>query len=110
MKNIQKKMNWKYDDNIIDNHLMIAKHQLAYILNSILCNYIKTRNLERFYRKLHRHSKNISLYISNDVYIDYKIDIKKMYDDMINGEFDETIVNDCIKNIQKIVLDLLVFE
>jgi hypothetical protein len=33
-----------------------------------------------------------------------------MYDDMINGEFDETIVNDCIKNIQKIVLDLLVFE
>lgn len=103
-------MNWIYDDNIIDNHIMIAKHQLAYILNSILVNYLRNKNIERFYRKLNRHSKNISLYISNDFYIDFKIDIKKVYDDMINGELDETIINDCIKNTQKIILDLLVFE
>jgi hypothetical protein len=104
-------MNWNYDNNnFIDNQEMIAKHQLAYNLNSILFNYLKNRNIERFYRKLNRYSKHISLYISDDIYIDYKTDIKKVYDDMINGEFDETIINDCIKNIQKIVLNLLVFE
>lgn len=104
-------MNWKYENiNYMDNQIMIAKHQLAFNLNSILFNYVRNKNIERFYRKLNRNCKNIAFYISNDIYIDFKTDIKKMYDDMINGEFDETIINDCIKNTQKIILNLLVFE
>ena len=103
-------MNWTYDNNSIDNQEMITKHQLAFNLNSILVNYSHNKNLERFYRKINRHSKNISLYISKDDFIDFKFDIKKVYDDMINGEFDQTIINDCIRDIQRIILDLLVFQ
>ena len=103
-------MNWKYENDFyIDNQEMITKHQLAFNLNAILINYNNTKNLERFYRKLNKHSKNISFYISNDDYMDFKFDIKKLYDDMINGEYDETIINDCIRNAQKIVVALLVF-
>ena len=89
---------------------MITKHQLVFNLNSIIVNYSNNKNLERFYRKINRHSKNISFYISNDVFIDFKLDIKRVYDDMINGEFDQTIINDCIRDIQLIILGLLVFE
>jgi hypothetical protein len=103
-------MNWTFDNNSIDNLEMITKHQLAFNLNSILVNYSYNKNLERFYRKINRHSKNISFYISNDLFIDFKLDIKKVYDDMINGEFDQTIINDFIRDIQRIVLGLLVFE
>lgn len=103
-------MNWIIDnDHLIDNQEMIAKHQLAYNLNSILINYCNNKNLERFYRKLSRNSKNIAFYITNENYIDFKMDIKKVYDDMINGEFDQTIINDCIRNTQRIIVSLLVF-
>jgi deoxyadenosine/deoxycytidine kinase len=103
-------MNFIYDNiNFIDNQEMIAKHQLAFNLKSIIVNYHNNKNLERFYRKINRHSKNISVYISNDSFIDFKSDIKKIYDDMINGEFDQTIINDCIQNIERIILYLLVF-
>ena len=103
-------MNLKFENDFyIDNQEMITKHQLAFNLNAILTNYVNTRNIERLYRKLNRHSKNISSYISNDIYMDFKIDMKRVYDDMINGEYDETIINDCIQNTQKIVLKLLVF-
>jgi hypothetical protein len=94
--------------NFIDNP-MITKHQLAFNLKSIIVNYHNNQNLERFHRKINKHSKNISLYISNDSFIDLKSDIKKIYDDMINGEFDQTIINDCIQNIERIILYLLVF-
>jgi hypothetical protein len=103
-------MNWSYYNNDIIKDNMIAKHQLAHILNSIICNYINNKNVERLYRKLNRHNKHISLYISNHKYEDYRIDMKKIYDDMINGELDETIVNDCINNTRRIILELLVFE
>ena len=29
---------------------------------------------------------------------------------MINGEYDETIINDCIQNIKRIIINLLVFQ
>lgn len=98
-----------YNINFIDNQPMIAKHQLAFNLKSIIVNYHNNKNLERFHRKINRHSKNISVYISNDSFIDFKSDIKKIYDDMINGKFDHTIINDCIQNIERIILNLLVF-
>jgi hypothetical protein len=91
------------------NNPMITKHQLAFNLKSIVVNYHHNQNLERFHRKIIKHSKNISLYISHDIFIDFKSDIKKIYDDMINGEFDHTIINDCIQNIERIILILLVF-
>ena len=108
-------MNWSNDNNndnnnCIDSLEMITKQQLAFNLNSILVNYSHNKNLERFYRKMNRHSKNISFYISKDLFTDYKIDIKHVYDDMINGEFDQTIINDCIRDIQRIILGLLSFE
>jgi hypothetical protein len=104
-------MNWTYhNDNFINSPEMITKHQLAFNLNSIIVNYSHNKNLERFYRKINRHSKNISFYISNDMFIDFKLDIKRVYDDMINGEFDQTIINDCIRDIQLIILGLLEFE
>jgi len=65
-------MNFIYDNiNFIDNQEMIAKHQLAFNLKSIIVNYHNNKNLERFYRKINRHSKNISVYISNDSFIDF---------------------------------------
>lgn len=104
-------MNWNYDNNhIIENQEMITKHQLAFNLNAIIINYTNNKNIERFYRKINRHSKNISNYICNDIYIDFKLDIKRIYDDMINGEYDETIINDCIQNIKRIIINLLVFQ
>jgi hypothetical protein len=36
--------------------------------------------------------------------------IKKVYDDIINGEEDETIINDCINILREILLGLLYFE
>lgn len=103
-------MNWSYYNNDIIKDNMIAKHHLAYILNSIIFNYINNKNVDRLYRKLNRHNKHISFYISLHKYEDYRIDMKKIYDDMINGELDETIVNDCINNTRRIILELLVFE
>jgi len=103
-------MKFKNDNiNFIDNQEMIAKHQLAFNLKYIIVNYHHNNNLERFHRKISKHSKNISFYISHDIFIDFKSDIKKIYDDMINGEFDHTIINDCIQNIERIILILLVF-
>ena len=45
-----------------------------------------------------------------DLYEDYKIDIKRVYNDIINADEDETIINDCINTIRKIILGLLYFE
>ena len=42
-------MNFIYDNiNFIDNQEMIAKHQLAFNLKSIIVNYHNNKNLERF--------------------------------------------------------------
>jgi hypothetical protein len=89
---------------------MNVKQQLAYNLNKILYNYKDSNNICRLYKQLNKLNGCISKNTSNDLYDEYKCIIKTIYDDIINGEDDITIINDCIFIIQKISLGLLLFE
>jgi hypothetical protein len=89
---------------------MNAKQQLAYNLNKIICEYITNKNTRRFYKKITSLNTCISKNSQKDLFDNYKLDIKRVYDDIINGEEDETIINDCINNLRQILLGLLFFE
>lgn len=89
---------------------MNVKQQLAYNLNNIICNYIDSNNIRRFYKKITYYNKSIYKYVSKDLYDDYKYDIQIIYNDIINGEEDMTIINDFILTLRKILLKLLIFE
>lgn len=89
---------------------MNAKQQLAYNLNMIITTYNDNNNVRRLYKKLTKLNKCISNNTTYDLFNDYKYDINKVYDSIINGEEDETIVNDCINVVRKIILGLLYFE
>jgi|694.fasta_scaffold18463_11 hypothetical protein len=89
---------------------MNAKQQLAYNLNKIICEYITNKNIRRFYKKITSLNTCISKNSQKDLFDNYKLDIKRVYDDIINGEEDETIINDCINNLRQILLGLLFFE
>lgn len=89
---------------------MNAKQQLAYNLNNIICNYNNNNNIRIFYKKITYYNTSIYRYISNDLYDDYRSDIKNIYNDIINGEDDITIINDFIFTLRKILLKLLLFE
>jgi hypothetical protein len=89
---------------------MNYRNNLAFKLNLIIDNYKNNNNIERFYKKINNYNNLISLYINNDLYENYKNDKKKVYDNIINGEYDETIINDLINIIRKFIIILLVFE
>lgn len=89
---------------------MNAKQQLAYNLNKTICDYVDNKNIRRFYKKITYYNSTIIKYSSKELYDDYKLDIKIIYDSIINGEEDITIINDCIYIIRKILLELLLFE
>lgn len=89
---------------------MNAKQQLAYNLNQIITEYKDKKNIRRFYKKVSLLNTCISKYSQKDIFDDYKIDFKKVYDDIINGEEDETIINDCINDLRQITLGLLIFD
>jgi hypothetical protein len=89
---------------------MNAKQQLAYNLNQIITEYNEKKNVRRFYKKITLLNSCISKNSQKELFDDYKIDIKRVYDDIINGEEDETIVNDCINDLRKITLGLLFFD
>ncbi len=99
---------------IFFNHLKIIKmncrNDLAFQLNFIVDNYLKNKNINRFYKKINIYNNKISSYINNDLYDYYKKYNKNIYDNMINGEHDETLINDFINIIRKILIVLLVFE
>jgi hypothetical protein len=86
------------------------KHQLYNTLNEIITFYNKNGNIHRFYNKLSHNNKLLSQYVSTDIYYNYKIDLKIVYDEMINGDDYSMIVNDCINSIQRMMIELLVFE
>ena len=89
---------------------MNAKQQLAYNLNIIITSYNENNNIHRFYKKLNYLNTNIYKNSSKDLYEDYKYHINKIYDNIINGEDDVTIINDFIYTLRYILLGLLVFE
>jgi hypothetical protein len=89
---------------------MNAKQQLAYNLNNIICNYINSDNIHRFYKKITYYNTSIYKYVSKDLYDDYKYNIQVIYNDIINGDQDMTIINDLILTLRKILLKLLFFE
>lgn len=90
---------------------MNTKQQLAYNLNIIICNYLDNKNIQRFYKKISKLNKCIYNNTTKDLFDDFKYDFNKIYDDIIiNGEEDETIINDCINVIRNIILSLLYFE
>lgn len=90
---------------------MNVKQQLAYNINIIICSYNETKNIRRFYKKISKLNNCIYKNISHDLYQDHKIDFDRMYSYIIiNGEDDDTIINDCINNLRKILLKLLLFE
>jgi hypothetical protein len=89
---------------------MNCKNDLAFKLIFIVDNYLKNKNIDRFYKKINNYNYKISFYINNDLYDYYKNYNKIIYDNMINGEHDETLINDFINIIRKILIVLLVFE
>jgi hypothetical protein len=89
---------------------MNVKQQLAYNLTNIIYSYNNTKNIRRFYKKIMNLNTCIQKNSNPDLYEDYKIDIKRVYNDIINADEDETIINDCINTIRKIILGLLYFE
>ena len=89
---------------------MNVKQQLAYNLTNIIYSYNNTKNIRRFYKKIMNLHTFIQKNSNPDLYEDYKIDIKRVYNDIINADEDETIINDCINTIRKIILGLLYFE
>jgi len=89
---------------------MNAKQQLAYNLNIIITSYNENNNIHRFYKKLNYLNTNIYKNSSKELYMDYKYHINKIYDNIINGEDDVTIINDFIYTLRYILLGLLVFE
>ena len=70
---------------------------------------IKNFNPYHFYTLLlfHRLKSQKHHLNSRFVAINY---FKKVYDDIINGEEDETIINDCINDLRQITLGLLIFD
>ena len=86
------------------------RSQLAHTLNTIICNYNNNKLIERFYRKLNRLNKNIAIYITRDMFDEYKTINKYIYNCIINGEDDDTIINDCIYHLRKIMIALMLFE
>jgi hypothetical protein len=89
---------------------MNVKQQLAYNINKIVTDYFDNKNIRRFYKKITYFNSCISRNSRTDLYEDYKYMIKKVYDDIINGEEDDTIINDCINILREILLGLLYFE
>lgn len=89
---------------------MNAKQQLAYNLNKIICEYIDNKNIRRFYKKVSKLNSCIAKNSQKELFDIYKQDIKIVYDDIINGEEDITIINDCINNLRQILLGLLFFD
>lgn len=89
---------------------MNAKQQLAYNLNKIICEYIENKNIRRFYKKVSNLNGCIAKNSQKVLFDYYKQDIKRVYDDIINGEDDVTIINDCINNLRQILLGLLFFD
>lgn len=89
---------------------MNVKQQLAYYLNVIIINYMHNFNIRRFYKQITKLNKCISNNSSITLYEDYKYYINRVYSDIINGDEDNTIINDCINIIREILLGLLLFE
>lgn len=89
---------------------MNAKQQLAFNLNTIICCYLTNKNITRFYNKLLNLNCSIYNHTSKDLYDDYKYDMRYIYNNIINGDEDITIINDFIFILQKIQLGLLIFE
>lgn len=88
---------------------MIDRHQLAHIINNLIVNYNNNQNIERFYRKINRLTRNIAIYTKYAIFDEFKITLKCIHKNMINGEDDVTIVNDCIYVLRKISINLLIF-
>jgi hypothetical protein len=89
---------------------MNVNQQLAYNLNKITYDYLEKKNIRRFYKKITYFNSCISKNTEVELFKEYKTAIKIIYDNIINGEEDETIINDCINIIRQIILGLLFFE
>jgi hypothetical protein len=89
---------------------MIIRNQLAYKLNAIVYIYNKNKNVERFYNNTNNLNSLISFYIRKDLYDEYKIYNLLLCNNIINCKIDETVINDFINIIRKILIALLVFE
>jgi len=89
---------------------MNAKQQLAYNLNKITCDYVDNKNIRRFYKKITYFNNCIAKNTDIELFKDYKTSIKIVYDNIINDDDDETIINDSINIIRQIILGLLFFE
>lgn len=89
---------------------MIDRQQLAQVINNLVVNYKGIISIERFYRKLNRLIKNIAKYCNEEIFVELKTTIKYIHKYMMAGDYDETIVNDCIYILRKISISLLVFK
>ena len=90
---------------------MSIKQELAYYINKIVCEYEKNNDIMRFYKEMSKLNILISKNTNRKLYNDYKYDLIIIYNNIIiNGEEDNTIIGDCLKSIDRIMIRLLRFE
>jgi hypothetical protein len=90
---------------------MCIKQELAYYINKIVCEYEKNNDVRTFFYKMSKLNILISKNTNRKLYDDYKYDLIIIYNNIIiNGEDDYTIIGDCLKSIDRIMIRLLRFE
>jgi|LakMenEpi03Aug12_release.lakeMendotaPanAssembly.Ray.scaffolds.fasta_scaffold283082_1 hypothetical protein len=90
---------------------MISRNQLAIDILYIINSYYRNKDIRKLHKRSIKFDKYISLYIHGMMYDEYKCDMTKIYNNnIINGEDDETFINDFINNLDNITYQLLIFE
>jgi|LakMenE18May11ns_1017448.scaffolds.fasta_scaffold9844073_2 hypothetical protein len=75
-------------------------------INFIISNYYNNRDIETFYNQLCQIDDDIHLYISENLYREYKIEHRCIYYEIIYGGDEEDadiVVNDCIVILERII-------
>ena len=75
-------------------------------INFIISNYYNNRDIETFYNQLCLIDDDIHLYISENLYREYKIEHRCIYYEIIYDGTEEDadiVVNDCIVILERII-------
>ena len=89
---------------------MISRNQLTFDIMYIINSFNHNGDIRKFHKRVIKYDKHISVYIDGDLYKDFKKDTNKIYDNIINGDEDNTFINDYIHNLDSITYQLLIFE
>ena len=100
----------QFEDNLyLAKSLMLNQTQNTEetsIIDGVIGQIRYNKDINRLYKKIIKYDKYILYYINDNLYKEFKKDINIIYDNIINGEDDETFINDFIINIRIILIKL----